>query len=209
MAVVAPNLQILPPNQRYLWPDLEFTRAHGMVLYGGTAIALRAGHRESIDFDFFTDRPLDKAAILNGPLFMQDAVVLQDAIDTLTVRIPFGNDPSAAVKLSFFGNLGFGHVDEPDQTDDDVLLIASLTDLMATKLKVLFDRVEAKDYQDIAALLELGVDLPRGLAAGRALYGNAFQPAEALKAATYFKGGDLDTLTGGRPNSRVISRHLN
>ncbi|WP_373321508.1 nucleotidyl transferase AbiEii/AbiGii toxin family protein [Rivihabitans pingtungensis] len=32
----------------------------GFVLYGGTAIALRLGHRESVDFDFFSDRPLDR-----------------------------------------------------------------------------------------------------------------------------------------------------
>lgn len=31
----------------------------GFALYGGTAIALRLGHRTSVDFDFFNDRPLD------------------------------------------------------------------------------------------------------------------------------------------------------
>jgi hypothetical protein len=52
---------------------------------------------------------------------------------------------------------------------------------MATKLKVLLQRVEAKDYQDIAALIKAGVSLERGLAAARELYGHRFQPSESLK----------------------------
>ncbi|MDF1482816.1 nucleotidyl transferase AbiEii/AbiGii toxin family protein [Extensimonas sp. H3M7-6] len=30
--------------------------AMGFALYGGTAIALRLGHRQSVDFDFFQPR---------------------------------------------------------------------------------------------------------------------------------------------------------
>ena len=66
---------------------------------------------------------------------------------------------------------------------------------MATKLKVLLQRVEARDYQDIAAMIEAGVDLAQGLADARALYGRAFQPSECLKALVYYEGGDLHTLS--------------
>ena len=65
---------------------------------------------------------------------------------------------------------------------------------MATKLKVLLQRIEAKDYQDIAAMIKAGVSLASGLAAARALYGASFQPSESLKALVYFEGGDLQTL---------------
>jgi hypothetical protein len=34
-------------------------RSLGFVLYGGAAIALRLGHRQSVDFDFFSSRPLN------------------------------------------------------------------------------------------------------------------------------------------------------
>jgi len=54
----APRLNILPPAQRSLWPHLVQVPGH-FVLYGGTAIALRLGHRQSIDFDFFSDVDLD------------------------------------------------------------------------------------------------------------------------------------------------------
>lgn len=79
-------------------------------------------------------------------------------------------------------------------TEDGVLEIASLDDLMATKLKVILQRLEAKDYQDIAAMLQAGQPLEQGLAAARTLYGSAFQPSESLKALVYFEGGDLATL---------------
>lgn len=63
------------------------------------------------------------------------------------------------------------------------------------KLKVLFDRLEAKDYRDIIALLDTGETLERGLGAGRALFGEEFQPAEVLKFLTDFEGGDLRELS--------------
>jgi hypothetical protein len=56
-------------------------------------------------------------------------------------------------------------------------------------------RVLAKDYRDIAALVRVGVDLGRGLAAAQEMYGPAFQAGESLKALTYFHGGDLAELS--------------
>ena len=98
------------------------------------------------------------------------------------------------VKISFFGAVSFGRVGEPEVTEDEVLQVASLDDLMATKVKVILPRVEAKDYQDIAVLVRAGVSLEKGLAAARAMYGYDFQPSEALKALVYFEGGDLHRL---------------
>jgi len=70
---------------------------------------------------------------------------------------------SEVVKLSFFGGIGLGRVGEPIQTTDGVLLVASMDDLMATKLKAILDRAEARDYRDIAAMLRHGASLERGL----------------------------------------------
>jgi hypothetical protein len=66
----------------------------------------------------------------------------------------------------------------------------------ATKLKVILQRAEAKDYLDIAVLLDRGISLANGLACAGALYGSAFQPSEALKALVYFEDGDLPQLPG-------------
>lgn len=56
-------------------------------------------------------------------------------------------------------------------------------------------RAEAKDYRDIAALLQAGSDLTLGLGAARILFGPNFQPSEALKVLAYFADGDLHTLS--------------
>lgn len=193
MKTFSPHFNTLPPTQLRLWPQLAPTRSLGFVLYGGTAIALRLGHRISVDFDFFTDRQLDKDALREAFPFLADALTLQETPNGLTVLVSPG-DPEKAVKVSFFGSIGFGRVGEPEITDDGVLSVASADDLMATKVKVVLQRNEAKDYKDIAALVRSGISLAKGLAAARVMYGPSFQPGESLKALTYFEGGDLDTL---------------
>jgi hypothetical protein len=55
-----PHWEVLPPEQREIWPQLVASSSMGFVLYGGTAVALRMGHRTSVDFDFFTERPLGR-----------------------------------------------------------------------------------------------------------------------------------------------------
>jgi len=54
-----PHMEILPAAQREVWPLLEEFK-DDFVLYGGTAIALRVGHRASVDFDLFSGAPLEK-----------------------------------------------------------------------------------------------------------------------------------------------------
>ena len=58
MKSLNPRLEVLPEAQRVIWNKLGWTKSSGFVLYGGTAIALRCGHRASIDFDFFADKEL-------------------------------------------------------------------------------------------------------------------------------------------------------
>jgi Nucleotidyl transferase AbiEii toxin, Type IV TA system len=54
MSTFHPHFEILPEEQLRMWPKLGAIAGLGFVLYGGTAIALRLGHRASVDFDFFT-----------------------------------------------------------------------------------------------------------------------------------------------------------
>lgn len=192
-----PKMHVLPAVQQRLWPRLVKTTELGLVLYGGTAVALRLGHRHSIDFDFFTEAPLDRAELRQAFPFIAHASVLQEKPQTWTILVADESSEADEVKVSFFGGIDIGRVGEPSYTDDRNLEVASLDDLMATKLKVLLQRVESKDYLDIAAMLGAGISLARGLAAARAMYGSGFQPSESLKALTYFKGGDLEMVPDG------------
>ena len=201
--VFMPRMEILPPAQQRLWHELRSTVDLGFVLYGGTAIALRLGHRASVDFDFFSEQPLDREAIKAGFSFMPKSTVLQDVRDTLSVLVPYGDSTHSHVKVSFFGSIGFGRVGEPDATQDGVLQVASLEDLMATKVKVVLQRAEVKDYRDIAAMLKVGVSLSHGLAAALEIFGPNFQPSESLKALVFFEDGDLNALTQDEKNILV------
>lgn len=192
--VFTPRRDVLPSAQQKLWPLLAPAAELGFVLYGGTAIALRLGHRTSIDFDFFSSRPLDMHRLAAALPFTRTATTLQATVDTVTFLATVPGPAPNEVKVSFFAMPGFGRIGEPERTDDGVLQVASSIDLLATKLKVILQRAEAKDYRDIAALLRAGGQLATGLGAARTLFGPNFSPSEALKALVYFVDGDLPAL---------------
>jgi hypothetical protein len=195
VTTLVPHLETLPAEQQSIWPLLRPAAALGFVLYGGTAIALRLGHRQSIDFDFFTEHALDFDALYHAMPFLRAAAVLQQEPGALTVLAASAEQSGGPVKISFFGPVRTGRLGIPQFTDDGVLAVASLDDLFATKVKVLLQRIEMKDYRDIAAMVSGGGDLANALGGARALYGPSFQPSETLKALTYFEGGDLQQLS--------------
>jgi len=184
-----PRTDLLPKASQEIWPLLASAPRLAFVLYGGTAVALHLGHRVSVDFDFFRSEPLDKSPLVASFAFMREAKTVQEDENTLVMSATM---PSGPVKVSFFGGMTIGRVNEPLQTGDSILLVASLDDLMATKLKAILDRAEAKDYRDISAMLSAGVSLERGLGAFAKMYGK--DPGLALRAIGFFKDGDLPLL---------------
>jgi len=184
-----PKTEILPKAQQEIWPLLSPAPKLSFVLYGGTAVALYLGHRISIDFDFFRAEPLDKTDIEESFAFMRDAETIQEDQNSLVVIAPMR---SGLVKVSFFGGVTIGRINEPLQTADGTLLVASLEDLLATKLKAIMDRAEAKDYRDISVMLSAGVSLEKALGAFAKMYDK--DPGLPLKAMGFFKDGDLASL---------------
>ena len=185
-----PRVEILPPAQKRLWTELSAVPDE-FVLYGGTALALHLGHRQSVDFDFFGSRPLNVPALESGIAFLTGARILQREANTLSALI----DRGGPVKVSFFGVPKLPRLAPPHVAQDNRLQVASLLDLAGTKASVLQLRAEAKDYIDIDALLRSGqVDLPTALSAACALYGAAFNPEITLKALSYFDDGNLRDL---------------
>jgi len=173
-----------------LWDELCGRVPAGFVLFGGTAIALRLGHRTSVDFDFFANEPFQPGDLLRGLSWLGEAEPTQSSPNTLTILL----QREGPVKISFFGGLAFGRVGEPEAAGPGGILVASLLDLVATKLKVIQERAEAKDYRDVAALLQHGLKLPEMLASARALYGGTWNAMISLKALNYFADGDLPSL---------------
>jgi hypothetical protein len=152
----SPHLEILPRPQRRLWDELPEVSGE-FVLYGGTALALHLGHRNSVDFDLFGSRDLDLAQIEQGISFLKGANVIQRDRNTLTAIV----DRGGPVKVSFFGVPNLPRLSAAVVAAENGLGVASLLDLAGTKASVVQMRAEAKDYVDIDALMTTGkVELP-------------------------------------------------
>jgi hypothetical protein len=108
-----PKLEILLAAQRRLWDELRGTPQE-FVLYGGTALALRLGHRTSEDFDFFSNNSFAPDVPRKGIPYLQDAELSQFEPNTLTAIV----DRDGPVKVSFFGALKLNRVQDPDVTPD-------------------------------------------------------------------------------------------
>jgi len=187
--LIAPKTDILPPAQRLLWPALRILE-HGFVLYGGTAVALRYGHRQSIDFDFFAAQAFDPDILKAKYEFLKKGETIQLGLNTLSLLVP---TPYGEVKFSFFGGLTFGRVGHPAICVDNLVRVASPLDLAIQKLKVIRVRSEAKDYLDLDCLLRNGVDLAEALGGAQTLY-PGFPIPVTLRAMCYFDDGDVGSI---------------
>jgi hypothetical protein len=186
LARFEPRLDILPVRQRALWPRLDRLPPDA-VLYGGTALALRLGHRTSVDFDLFLPRPFEPGDMRREIESIGDFEVMQSAPNTLSIRVD-------GVWLSLFG-VELAMVAPPEVASDIAMPVGSLRDLGATKMQTIVDRAEAKDYLDIEAVLAAGVELSDMLGSAQVVFGQRFAPMLALKALTSFEDGDLPTLS--------------
>lgn len=199
----APRLDILPRPQRALWDELVAVPAE-FILYGGTAIALHLGHRQSVDFDFFGSQPFEPRSLTTQP-FLAGATITQQAPNTLTFII----DRDGPVKLSFFGVPNIPQLQPPHRCAGNGLRVASLLDLAGTKASEVQQRAEAKDYIDIDAILTDGrIDLPTALAAAMAIYQQHFNPLITLKALSFFADGDLHRLPAATQDRLAAATRL-
>jgi hypothetical protein len=188
--VFSPRLDILPAAQQRLWPELAQTPRH-FTLYGGTAIALRLAHRQSVDFDFFSPVAFEPHSLLETVPYLKGSQLRRTEPNNLTVTV----DRGGPIQLQFFGNFDLGQVADAETAEGPNIQIASLLDLAGTKAAVVTQRAEVKDYLDIFALLtKAELSLPQMLAAGSIIYGDQFDPLLSLKAIAYHDDPSLAAL---------------
>ena len=186
------QLFILPEAQLAVWSTLAKLSKH-FVLYGGTAIALRLAHRESVDFDFFTSKNFSSDELVREMPFLSNSRRLQESRNTLTVLLQAAGF-DLPVKLNFFGGLQLGQINPPESADNGVL-VASLMDLLGMKCAVISQRAEVKDYIDIYTIINnSNLTLEYGLGAAKAIYGRQYNAIITLKALSCFQDGNVMTL---------------
>ena len=117
-------------------------------LAGGTALALYFGHRDSIDFDFFTKERFDEAKLVEEikDIFVGHKVeIIQIENQTVTALI------DSDIKISFM-NYNYELVDQIKS--EEYLNLASITDIACMKLSAICSRSLSKDYIDLYFILK-------------------------------------------------------
>ncbi len=156
---------ILPRPTREVWQALVGNLPAGAYLVGGTGIAAHLGHRVSRDLDFFVAEPFEP----------EELALVLDRIDR------FAPTQVAAGTLNgYLGETRIQFLDarnqQPVEPNVDIggIPVAGLRDLLATKLKVVGDRGELRDYFD---LLVLERDAGHHVEEGLAIVIERYQPA--------------------------------
>jgi hypothetical protein len=164
------------------------------------ALALRLGHRQSVDFDFFCRESFQPADLVRTIGYLGVQRILQQSENTLSCAI---GTAEGEVKISFFGGLSLRQVAAPDVVASNGIAVASLRDLFGTKCATVPQRNEIKDYLDIHALIARAhMALSEGIACAGAIYGRQYNPLLTLQALSYF-----DDLPGLLPD-QIVSELL-
>jgi len=138
--------EILDKKRLDIIPKLSPLRDIGFYLAGGTALALHFGHRDSIDFDFFTEQNFDKELITVYILEnFSNVKKIQDERGTLTFIV------EDDIKISFF-EYRYKILENVIKTDH--IDIASIIDIACMKLNAICNRNTMKDYVDLFVILQ-------------------------------------------------------
>lgn len=139
---------ILPQTKQLLvaLSQNQVLQEMNFALAGGTNLALRLGHRHSVDLDFFVNEPFDKESLEQEiQAGWPNAIKANETKQSLQYRIE-------GVKVEFLLHK-YTLIDKIEKQDN--ILLYSIVDVAAMKLNALNNRGAKKDFWDIAALLKL------------------------------------------------------
>lgn len=180
--------EILVPTQLAVLEGLRSISAvREFYLAGGTALALRHGHRRSIDFDFFRPTPLD-ANELMLPLerAFPEFENLPTGEQTLYVRL-------SGVTTSFF-HYPYRLLEEVEPTDWGFGL-ASDADIAAMKIEAIAGRGSRKDFVDLRVLCRAGLTIDAVFELFERKYGTRRSDRyHRLRALSYFDDAEQEPM---------------
>jgi len=160
-------------------------RSGGFYLAGGTAIALRSGHRRSEDFDWFAaevGRPEALAAEIRARGLRLDNLEL--AAGTVSCRI-------GGVKMQFL-EFAYPLLTAADEWPEQCVSLASSRDLGAMKLLAIAQRGSRKDFVDVHELLRQGASLSALLDDFRTKF--QADSIAVLRGLAYFDEAELEPM---------------
>lgn len=154
---------VLDPQTAEAWPLIATVAPRDAVLMGGTGLAVHLHHRISRDLDLFTSEEFDPEHLERQMMDVGLFATTLKAEGTLCGVL-------GATRVQFLWARG-QKVLQPGKTIAG-LTVGSLPDLFATKLKVIGDRGELRDYFDVMHIeLHTGRRVEEGLQLYMARYG--------------------------------------
>lgn len=145
----------LPAGTAKTWITIAPVIPASAYLMGGTALAVHLQHRMSLDLDFFTEEPFDVDSLSERLSELGPFVETQVATGTL-------NGLFEGTKVQFLEATSQTQLEDPINFAG--IRVASLTDIFASKLKVLGDRGTIRDYYDLMVIeRETGLRVEEGL----------------------------------------------
>jgi hypothetical protein len=156
----------MPPGTSETWLKIAPLLPAGAYLSGGTALTVHLLHRVSRDLDIFLERPEDLRtlwiqlqAVGDARATQHDDSTINCVIDGTRVQVLEATTQKMVAPFIVVGGMR----------------VASVEDIMATKLKVIVDRGELRDYFDI-----MKIEQDRSIMAetGLALVIEKYSPAE-------------------------------
>ncbi len=178
--------EILDKKRRKALPLLQGFKKD-FYLGGGTALALQIGHRDSIDFDFFSTENIDTTRIfsqIEDSFLGKDIVKTEEEKNTLTVFI------ENSVKISFFT---YRYPLIKNTKKEKYLELASVEDIGCMKLSAITSRAANKDYIDIYYILKEVICLEELLALTRKKFPQ-INTNLILKSLVYFKDVEIEPI---------------
>lgn len=172
--------EVLSNKQAELLPLVKSFSNH-FFLVGGTAIGLQIGHRQSIDFDLFSNKLIKPNGIKNQ---LRNNNINYEIIHQEYDQLHLSIDD---VKFTFFT---FPYQIMANDLYKDIIKMPSLLDLAAMKAFALGGRAKWKDYVDMYFLLKHHVSLIDIEKKAEELFGEAFSVKLFRQQLAYFK--DID-----------------
>ena len=138
---------ILDDNRKANLPLLRIFKGR-FYLAGGTGLALQLGHRDSVDFDFFTGDHFDTAKLF---VELLDIFTGRKIVRTLEEKDSLNVTVDGEIKLSF---LRYPYVLIRDCLEEENFRIASVEDIACMKLSAIVSRAVEKDFVDLYFIIQ-------------------------------------------------------
>lgn len=133
----------ITPAMMKIWNLVGSLSPPSSELMGGTALAVYLGHRQSEDLDMFVHGPFDPVTlikVLAGHGKLESEYWSEDTLNCVFDE----------VKLQYLSASGQHRISRGKSVGE--MVVGSFPDVVATKLKVIGDRGELRDYYDLMCI---------------------------------------------------------